>query len=312
MRHAEHHMKRRDFITAGLTAVAAGAATSISVPAHAAAPPAAGGKKFTLKIAPKLDMFKAHVGKDAIENLKFMADQGFTAFYHLGLAGMENAPQIMKEAERLGMAAGPFSGGVSGLLKDDDESRQGALTSMKKAVDNAKRLNVECMLVVPGKLIAGMTMEQMTANVVKNLKYLVEKVDFGDKKIVLEPLNPRNHPGMFLTKIRQSVEICKAVGSPSIKIVNDLYHQQITEGDLIPNIEFAWDYIGSYHLGDNPGRKEPLTGEINFRNVFKFIHHKGYRGVLCMEHGLSVAGIEGEKKLIAAYRWCDAIDEPIA
>ena len=275
--------------------------------------PATGGGRFILKIAPKLDMFKAHVGKDPIENLKFMADQGFTAFYHLGLASMANAPQIMKEAGRLDLTAGPF-GGVGGgnWLKDDDGARESAVAAIKTAVENAKRLNVECMLVVPGKIIEGMTLEQMTANLIKNLKYLVEKVDFGDRKIVLEPLNPRNHPGMFLTKIRQSVAICQAVGSPSIKIVNDLYHQQITEGDLIPNIEYAWDYIGSYHLGDNPGRKEPLTGEINFRNVFKFIHQKGYRGVLCMEHGLSAPGIEGEKKLIAAYRWCDAINQPIA
>jgi hydroxypyruvate isomerase len=108
------------------------------------------------------------------------------------------------------------------------------------------------------------------------------------------------------------MDICKAVGSPGIKIVNDLYHQQITEGDLIPNLEAAWDYIAAYHLGDNPGRKEPLTGEINFRNVFRFIHRKGFRGVLCMEHGLSQPGLEGEKKLLAAYRWCDAIDQPIA
>ncbi|OGV67595.1 MAG: hypothetical protein A2283_07480 [Lentisphaerae bacterium RIFOXYA12_FULL_48_11] len=304
-------MKRREFIATGITAAAACAAKSISAQ-ESTATPAASGKKFTLKIAPVLGIFKAHVGKDPIDNLKFMADQGFTAYYHLGLAGMENADAIAKEAERLGLVAGPFSGSGGKWLIDDDAGRETAVTGMKKSVENAKRLNVECILVVPGKLIDGMTMDQMTANIVKNLKYVAEKVDFGDKKIVMEPLNPRNHPGMFLTKIRQSVDICKAVGSPSIKIVNDLYHQQITEGDLIPNIELGWDYIGAYHLGDNPGRKEPLTGEINFRNVFKFIHQKGFRGVLCMEHGLSMPGIEGEKKLIAAYRWCDAIDQPIA
>ncbi len=305
-------MKRRNFIATGLTAAAA-TLGSIPRPAWAADAPSGNPKKFNLKIAPLLGMFKAHVGKDPIDNLKFMADQGFTAFYHLGLANMPNADQIMKEAERLEMVAGPFgSGGGGKWVTDDDDARQAALASISKAVENAKRLNVECILVVPGKLIPGMTMEQMTANVVKNLKFVAEKVNFGDKKIVLEPLNPRDHPGMFLTKIKQGVDICKAVGSPNIKLINDLYHQQITEGDLIPNIQFGWDYIGAYHLGDNPGRKEPLTGEINFRNVFKFIHQKGYRGVLCMEHGLSVQGIEGEKKLIAAYRWCDAIDQPIA
>ena len=132
----------------------------------------------------------------------------------------------------------------------------------------------------------------------------------------------------------QGVAICKAIGSPAIKLVDDIYHQQITEGDLIPNIDMAWDFIGTYHLGDNPGRNEPLSGEINYRNVFKHIFDKGYKGILCMEHGLSLApkggkgkkkkaaktapaqdtqaiNLKAEQRLIDAYRWCDAFDKPI-
>jgi hydroxypyruvate isomerase len=122
---------------------------------------------------------------------------------------------------------------------------------------------------------------------------------------VLEPLNPRNHPGLFLTKIPQAYAICKAVRSPSCKIVDDIYHQQITEGNLIPNIDAAWDQIAAFHLGDNPGRTEPTTGEINYRNIFKWIRDKGYQGVLCMEHGQKKPGIEGERAVIDAYRACD-------
>jgi hydroxypyruvate isomerase len=99
--------------------------------------------------------------------------------------------------------------------------------------------------------------------------------------------------------------ICKAVNSPSCKIVNDIYHQQITEGNLIPNIDMAWDEIASFHLGDNPGRNEPTSGEINYKNIFKHIHQKGYDGVLCMEHGMSKRGKEGELAVIEAYRYCD-------
>ena len=96
------------------------------------------------------------------------------------------------------------------------------------------------------------------------------------------------------------------MGSPSIKIINDLYHQQITEGNLIPNIDRAWDEIAAFHLGDNPGRKEPGTGEINYKNIFKHLQGKGYQGVLCMEHGNSKgSGKEAEKSLIAAYRAAD-------
>jgi len=96
------------------------------------------------------------------------------------------------------------------------------------------------------------------------------------------------------------------VGSASVKIVNDLYHQQVTEGNLIPNIDKAWDQIGAFHVGDHPGRQEPGTGEINYRNVFRHIHGKGYTGVLCMEHGNSKGGgKEAERSLIAAYRAAD-------
>jgi hydroxypyruvate isomerase len=84
-----------------------------------------------------------------------------------------------------------------------------------------------------------------------------------------------------------------------------MYHQQITEGNLIPNIDAAWDQIAAFHIGDNPGRAEPTTGEINYRNIFRWIRDKGYQGVLCMEHGQKAPGIEGERAVIDAYRACD-------
>ena len=147
--------------------------------------------------------------------------------------------------------------------------------------------------------------DYQTANVVENLRACMEICEPAGLALVLEPLNPKNHPGLFLTKIAQAYQICKAVNSPSCKIIDDIYHQQITEGNLIPNIEAAWEEIGSFHLGDNPGRKEPTTGEINYRNVFRWIRDKGYQGVLCMEHGQSKPGIEGERAVIDAYRACD-------
>ncbi len=125
--------------------------------------------------------------------------------------------------------------------------------------------------------------------------------------MVLEPLNPwRNHPGLFLTKIPQAFMICQAVGSPSCKILDDLYHQQITEGNLIPNIDRSWDEIAYFQVGDNPGRKEPTTGEINYRNVFKHIHGKGFTGIVGMEHGNSKPGKAGERAVIDAYVSCDS------
>jgi hydroxypyruvate isomerase len=123
--------------------------------------------------------------------------------------------------------------------------------------------------------------------------------------MVLEPLNPRNHPGLFLKGIPQAFQICKAVDSPSCKILDDLYHQQITEGNLIPNIDAAWDEIAYFQIGDNPGRKEPTTGEINYLNVFRHIKAKGFDGILGMEHGNSQPEAAGEIAVIEAYRAVD-------
>ena len=123
---------------------------------------------------------------------------------------------------------------------------------------------------------------------------------------LLEPLNFRDHPGQYLERTDHAYMLCKAVQSPSVKILFDIYHQQITEGNLIPNIDLSWDEIAYFQIGDNPGRKEPGTGEINYRNVFKHIHGKGYQGVIGMEHGNSKPGKEGELAVIKAYQESDA------
>ena len=124
--------------------------------------------------------------------------------------------------------------------------------------------------------------------------------------MVMEPLNFRDHSGMYLERSDHAYMLCKAVGSPAVKILFDIYHQQIAEGNLIPNINQFWEEIGYFQVGDNPGRNEPGTGEINYRNVFKNIHDKEFAGVLGMEHGNSQGGKEGEMAVVQAYRDADA------
>ena len=120
--------------------------------------------------------------------------------------------------------------------------------------------------------------------------------------MVLEPLNPwKDHPGLFLTRVPQAYMICRAVNSPSCKVLDDLYHQQISEGNLIPNIDRAWGEIAYFQTGDSPGRKEPGTGEINYRNVFRHVHKRGFEGIVGMEHGNSKSGKDGERAVIRAY-----------
>ncbi len=294
-----------------MASAAAAAAVAISAgtsTARAATP----SKKFKLKYAPTLGAFREHAGRDPIDQLKFMADQGFSAMFDNGIMGKPKDLQekIAKEMSRLDMTLGPFvlyaDFGKKSFVTRDQEIREMLINKMKEGVECAKRVNAKWTLVVPGHFDEGLEWDYQTTNVIDNLKYCAEVVEPSGLVIVLEPLNAwTNHPGLFLTKIPQAYMICRAVNSPSVKIVDDIYHQQITEGNLIPNIDMAWSEIASFHLGDNPGRNEPTTGEINYKNIFKHIYDKGYKGVLCMEHGKSKRGKEGEQAVIDAYRACD-------
>ena len=161
------------------------------------------------------------------------------------------------------------------------------------------------MTVVPGHRDLRLNISYQQTNVIDSLKYACDILEPHGLVMVLEPLNFRDHPGLFLTESPQAYEICKAVDSKSCKILFDIYHQQIQEGNLIPNIDSCWDEISYFQIGDNPGRKEPTTGEINYKNIFKFIHEKGFTGILGMEHGNAFPGKNGEIKLIESYKKVD-------
>jgi len=301
----QHSVSRRRFL--GTAAVAAMTASAMSSGAKAQT-----NKKFKLKYAPSLGAFQEHAGKDPIDQLKFMADEGFSAMFDNGLMGRpaELQGKIAAEMDRLGMMMGPYvmyaEFGKATFVTQDKEFQDYIVGRTKEAVEVAKRTNSKWTLIAPGCISQRMETDYQTANLIDNLRRCVEIAEPAGVVIVLEPLNWwRDHPGLFLQKIPQAYMVCRAVNSPSCKIVDDLYHQQITEGNLIPNIDMAWSEIAAFHLGDNPGRREPGTGEINYKNIFRHIYRKGYQGVLCMEHGRSKGGKEGERAVIDAYRACD-------
>lgn len=304
-------MSRRTFIgSAAATAAAISIGESLAAETNQ---PQDKKADFKLKYAPHFGMFKANAGDNLIDQLKFMADHGFTALEDNGMMGREVAMQekIANTMTRLNMEMGVFVAyaefGKSTFVFNKPGIRDMLVKRMEAAVETAKRVNAKWTTVVPGKFHNGMEWDYQTANCVENLKYCAEVCEKSGLIMVLEPLNSwRDHPGLFLTKIPQAYMICKAVNSPSCKILNDLYHQQITEGNLIPNMDMSWDETAYFQVGDNPGRKEPTTGEINYRNVFKHIHSKGFTGIVGMEHGNSQPGKEGEMAVIRAYQECDS------
>ncbi len=263
---------------------------------------------FNLKYAPHIGMFKELVGEDPIAQLEFMAAQGFTAFED---NEMRNRPVAQQEAmaatmQKLNLTMGVFVAHKiywtePNLASGKQAWRDEFLADIRSSVEVAKRVNAKWMTVVPGHVDLRQNMAYQTANVIETLKQASAILEPHGIVMVLEPLNFRNHPGLFLSESPQAYQICKAVNSPSCKILFDIYHQQIQEGNLIPNIEKCWDEITYFQIGDNPGRNEPTSGEINYKNVFKYIHSRGFDGVLGMEHGNSIKGKEGEQRVIDAY-----------
>jgi hydroxypyruvate isomerase len=270
---------------------------------------------FKLKYAPGFGMFHEHAGTDLVDNIRFCHDMGFRAMFDNGLMGrpVEDQVKIANEMHRLGMELGPFvlyaDFAVTSFVLNKPEIREMLVNKMKEGVEVAKRTGVKWALVVPGRYDERLHRDFQTANIIDNLRYCCDIMEPAGLTIVLEPLNTiHDHPGLFLNGIPQAYSICRSVNRPVCKIVDDVYHQQITEGNLIPNIEAAWGEIAAFHLGDNPGRNEPTTGEINFKNVFRYIYSKKYDGVLCMEHGQKLPGKEGEARVIQAYRECDSFE----
>jgi hydroxypyruvate isomerase len=308
-------MERRNFIRKA--ALGGMAMTGMSGALAGSSPEAkiSNNARFKLKYAPNFGTFREHAGNDLIDQIKFMHDQGFRAIFDNGLMSKEPALQekIANELARRGMDLGPFvlyaDFNVKSMVTRDPEMMSMLKERMKMGLEVQKRTNVKTALVVPGRYDEKLAWDYQTANVIDSMRMCCDIVGPSGLVLVMEPLNGLiNHPGLFLTSIPQSYMICKAVNHPSCRIVNDLYHQQITEGNLIPNIDMAWEYIAAFHVGDHPGRREPTTGEINYLNIFNHIYHKRYDGVICMEHGRSKTGKEGEKALIDAYRKVDSFE----
>ena len=256
-------------------------------------------------------MFKNHAGKDFTEQIKFAHSMGFRSIEDNGMMKRpaEEQKKIGDTLAKLGMDMGVF------VITSDNWHWKTTLTTgkpewtdkmmkdCKEAVEVAKRCNAKWMTVVPGNYDLSLSRDFQTANVIAALRKASEVFAPHGLVMVLEALS--DNPDLFLRHSDQTFMICKAVNSPACKFLFDMYHMQRNEGNIINNLNKTWDEIGYLQIGDNPGRNEPGTGEMNYKNIFKHIYDKGYKGVLGMEHGNAKPGKEGELALIKAYRVAD-------
>ena len=299
---------RRDFLATGIASGAALAAAPSMADASQARKP------FSLKYAPHFGMFREHAGgNDLVAQLEFMAAEGFTALEDNNMRTRPVADQerIAQAMTRLKMEMGVFVAHTidwnePGIPSGKPEKIEKFLSEVRASVEVAKRVNAKWMTVVPGRRDERRDLDFQTATVIDTLRKAAAILEPHGLVMVLEMLNTRiNHPGQFFTTTAQGYVIARAVNSPSCKLLYDMYHMQITEGNIIPNMNSAWDEIAYFQVGDNPGRNEPTTGEINYRNIFAHIRSKGFAGIVGMEHGNSKPGKDGERAVIDAYRSVD-------
>jgi hydroxypyruvate isomerase len=304
-------MQRREFLqkTAAAAAVTAPGAVTL---ANAAAGPA---RTFKLKYAPHFGMFKVSAGGDLFDELRFMADAGFRGLEDNGLMArpVDVQQRIGDALAKAGMTMGVFviDAGENwkvSLATGKPEFRERFVTACHEAVNVAKRCGAKWMTVVPGYFDRQQRIGIQTGHVIDALRAGADVLAPHDLVMVLEPLS--DNPDLFLRTSDQAYTLCRAVNSPACKILYDIYHMQRNEGHLIPHIDAVWDEIAYFQIGDVPGRKEPGTGETNYPNVFKHIHGRmqqsGRDFVFGMEHGNSVEGVEGERKVIEAYVRADS------
>ena len=304
-------MKRRKFMQQSLLAGGALLTSSTNVFAKSNIENlTAGETPFHLNYGIHDGMFKNHAGDDFIDQIKFGYDSGFRSIEDNGMSGRPEDQQkkIGDMLAKLGMSMGVFV--QPGLGNDSNMLASGKadqvekfIASCKKAVEIAKRLNSKLVTVVPGDFARNLPIGVQTGNVIEAIKKGTAILEPHGIVMVIEPLS--DNPDLFLRTPDQAYAICKAVGSPSCKLLYDMYHVQRNQGHIIPTLDLVYDEIGYYQIGDNPGRNEPGTGEVNYKNIFKHIYAKGYKGVLGMEHGNAGKGKEGELALIKAYREAD-------
>lgn len=308
-------MQRRNFLQNGLFA---GASTIIGTSVFANEDAQANAKTntnaektFNLNYAPHDGMFKNSGGADFIDQIKYMYDQGFRSIEDNGMTGrsVEQQTKIGETLAKLGMTMGVFvvpkgGNGENTLAAGKQENLDIFLKGCRQTVEVAKRVNAKWVTVVPGDFERRLPIGVQTGNVIDALRKGAAILESHGIIMVLEPLS--DTPNLFLRTSDQTYEICRGVNSPSCKILYDIYHMQKNEGNIIKNIEATWNEIAYFQIGDNPGRNEPTTGEINYKNVFKYIHGRGYKGVMGMEHGNAFKGKEGEASLIKAYRESDS------
>ena len=227
------------------------------------------------------------------DKLEHVARWGLAAYEWLWPIG--DADKIREKACALGLEISCMAG--TGAIAEGwmvaPEDHDKVFEMLRQRIAMAKQLNCRRLIGLTGNSLKGTSAEAQTESVITCLKRLAPLLEDSGMILVMEALNPLvDHKGFFITRTDQTIEILQAVGSPNVKMLFDIYHQQITEGNVIRNIRENIAHIGHFHVADNPGRNEPGTGELNYTNIFRAIRESGYTDFIALECGHSTGNYE--------------------
>lgn len=228
-----------------------------------------------------------------VERIAKVKEAGYGAFEFWGWSGVDlDGVEAAKQATGLELAAlcvdssdPEVKKGMSKGSLVNPACREAFVAAARETIGVARRLGAPSIIATVGNEQEGMTREAQHQSIIDGMKAVAADAEAGGVTFVLEPLNTLvNHQGYYLWSSAEGFDICRAVASPAVKLLYDIYHQQIMEGNLIQNIKENMELIGHFHSADVPGRHEYGTGEINYRNVLRAIDAAGYTGYIGLEY----------------------------
>jgi hydroxypyruvate isomerase len=236
---------------------------------------------------------------DITDRIQKVKDVGCPAFEFWGWRN-KDMDAIKAKADECGLAIAA-SVVEAGKPLVDDSTTADWVQGARESIDMAAKYGIPTLIVTVGQEIDEQPRIQQHNAILAGLKEAAPYAEDKGITLVLEPLNILvDHKGYFLWSSHEGVEIVAEVDSPRIKLLYDIYHQQIMEGNLIDNITRAIDHIGHFHVADVPGRNEPGTGEINYANVFAKIDELGYEAYVGLEYRPTGCHAEGVKAALCA------------
>lgn len=234
-------------------------------------------------------------GEDFMQSMKEVKKIGFNniEFWSWWDKDLEKIEKAQKE---LNMNILAFCTKSISLV--DSSQRQRYKEGIKDSIKTAKLLNCSNLITQVGNELKDITRQQQHKNIVDGIKECVPMLEEQGITLLIEPLNTIvDHKGYYLYSSDQAFQIIEEVDSENVKVLYDIYHQQIMEGNLISKISQNIDKIGHFHAAGNPGRHELYVGEINYDNIFKAIDQCGFDGYVGLEYHPLNDTLEGLKHI---------------